>query len=62
VVSRAPVRNRITGTQRGALGHFPASGHRVDFAALQLFRVQDELIVEHWEIFDEATLTQQLRG
>jgi predicted ester cyclase len=34
----------------------------VDFTALQLFRVEDELIVEHWEIFDETTLTHQLSG
>jgi hypothetical protein len=32
----------------------------VDFAALQLFRVEDKLIVEHCETFDETTLTQQL--
>ena len=56
------VRNRVTGTQRGPLGELPATGNRVDFTALQLFRVEGELIVEHWEIFDETTLTQQLSG
>jgi steroid delta-isomerase-like uncharacterized protein len=56
------VRNRVTGTQHGPLGELPASGNRVDFTALQLFRVEDELIVEHWEIFDEITLTRQLSG
>jgi predicted ester cyclase len=56
------VRNRVTGTQHGPLGELPASGHRVDFTALQLFRVEDDLIVEHWEIFDETTLTRQLSG
>jgi predicted ester cyclase len=56
------VRNRVTGTQHGPLGELPASRHRVDFTALQLFRVEDELIVEHWEIFDETTLTRQLSG
>jgi steroid delta-isomerase-like uncharacterized protein len=56
------VRNRVTGTQHGPLGELPATGNRVDFTALQLFRVEDELIVEHWEIFDETTLTQQLSG
>jgi predicted ester cyclase len=44
------------------LAELPATGNRVDFTALQLFRVEDELIVEHWEIFDETTLTQQLAG
>jgi hypothetical protein len=34
----------------------------VSLFALQLFRVEDELIAEHWEIFDETTLTQQLSG
>ena len=56
------VRNRVTGTQHGPLGELPPTGNRVDFTALQLFRVEDELIVEHWEIFDETTLTQQLNG
>ena len=54
------VRNRVTGTHHGPLGDLPATGNRVDFAAVQLFRVEGELIVEHWEIFDETTLTQQL--
>ena len=54
------VRNRVIGTQRGPMGEQPATGNRVDFTALQLFRVENDLIVEHWEIFDEATLTQQL--
>jgi predicted ester cyclase len=54
------VRNRVTGTQHGPLGELPATGNHVDFTALQLFRVEDELIVEHWEIFDETTLTQEL--
>lgn len=56
------VRNRVTGTQHGPLGELLATGNRVDFTALQLFRVEDELIAEHWEIFDEPTLTQQLSG
>jgi steroid delta-isomerase-like uncharacterized protein len=56
------VRNRVTGTQRGPFGQLPATGNRVDFTAFQLFRVEDQLIVEHWEIFDETTLTQQLSG
>jgi acetyl esterase len=45
-----------------ALGRAPGDGQPVNFTALQLFRVEDELIVEHWEIFDETTLTQQLSG
>ena len=56
------VRNRVRGTQLGPLGDLPATGNRVDFTALQLFRVEGELIVEHWEIFDETTLTRQLSG
>src|ERR1700686_1864969 len=56
------VRNRVTGTHHGPLGDLPATGNRVEFAALQLFRVEGKLIAEHWEIFDETTLTEQLRG
>jgi predicted ester cyclase len=56
------VRNRVRGTHLGPLADLPATGNRVDFTALQLFRVDDALIVEHWEIFDETTLRQQLEG
>lgn len=56
------VRNRVTGTQQGPFGELRATGNRVDFTALQLFRVEDKLIVEHWELFDETALTQQLSG
>src|SRR6202140_5910539 len=51
------VRNRVTGTQHGPLGELPATGNHVDFTAHQLFRVEDELIAEHWEIFDKTTFT-----
>lgn len=54
------VQNRVRGTHHGPLGDLPATGNRVDFAALQLFRIGGRLIVEHWEMFDESALTQQL--
>ena len=46
----------------GPWASFRATGNHVDFTALQLFRVEDEPAVEHREIFDETTLTQQLSG
>jgi steroid delta-isomerase-like uncharacterized protein len=55
------VHNRVKGTHRGPFGNLPATGNRVDFAALQMFRVDGELLVEHWEIFDESMLAQQLK-
>jgi predicted ester cyclase len=56
------VRNRVTGTHHGPLGDLPATGNRVDFAALQLFRVAGDFVVAHWESFDESSLAQQLRA
>jgi predicted ester cyclase len=41
------VRNGVTGTQHGPLGELRATGNRVDFTSLQLFRVEDELIAGH---------------
>jgi predicted ester cyclase len=56
------VRNRVTGTHRGPLGDLPATGNRVDFAALQLFRIRGDFVVAHWESFDESALARQLRA
>jgi steroid delta-isomerase-like uncharacterized protein len=56
VVARMP----WTGTQQGPLLDLPATGRRVEVDEMIMFRVVDRLIVEAWEVWDEATMRRQL--
>lgn len=50
----------ITGTQDGDFLGMPASGRSVAGSALNFWRVEDGLLVEHWEVVDQFALLQQL--
>ena len=53
--------SRVTGVHTGGewLGVKP-SGSRLDFDAVDMFRMQDGLIAEHWDVADTYTLFTQL--
>lgn len=55
------VLNRVRGTHRGDFGAFEAKGGKVDAAAFQLYRIEDGLLAEHWEVADFMTLFDQMR-
>jgi predicted SnoaL-like aldol condensation-catalyzing enzyme len=55
------VLNRVRGTHRGDFGAFKAKGSKVDAAAFQLYRVENGLLAEHWEVADFMTLFDQMR-
>lgn len=48
------------GTNTGALGPVPATGHRIRIAGLILDRVVDGKVVERWEQWDQMGMLQQL--
>jgi predicted ester cyclase len=48
------VRNRVTGTQHTPLRRAPGDGNRVDFNALQLFRVEAGLLFDIWSVRPRA--------
>ncbi len=49
-----------TGTQRGPMGPFPATGKSVAVAASGLFRLSDGKIAEFWILWDNLALLTQL--
>lgn len=49
-------------TQRGPLLDPPVTGRRVEVDQMILFRLVDGLVVEAWEIWDEATMHQRASG
>jgi ketosteroid isomerase-like protein len=60
VNDRIADRFRTTGTHRGAFAGIAATGRRVDFMELGLYRIADGLIVEQWCLFDEIARLRQL--
>ena len=50
----------ISGTHKGPFQGIPASGRAVKFSGLELNRFVDGRIVEHWGMFDNLALLQQI--
>jgi steroid delta-isomerase-like uncharacterized protein len=49
-----------TGTHNGELMGIPATGRSVTVGGIAIDRFEDGKSVEHWEIFDQMSLMQQL--
>jgi steroid delta-isomerase-like uncharacterized protein len=54
------IRTTMTGTHHGDLFGTPPTHRRVRVNQIQIERVQDGRIVEHWRVTDELTLMKQL--
>ena len=55
------VRATMAGTQQGEFMGMPASGRSVDVQLIDIIRFGDDgLAREHWGIFDQMTMMQQL--
>src|SRR5690348_2695653 len=50
----------LTGTHQGAFQGIPPTGRPVKFAGLEFNRVVDGRLVEHWSMFDNVALLQQI--
>jgi predicted SnoaL-like aldol condensation-catalyzing enzyme len=48
--------SKTTGTHRGTWLGMPATGNKLDFNVVDIFRLQDGLIAEHWDVADTLTL------
>jgi steroid delta-isomerase-like uncharacterized protein len=57
---RVAVRHRFTGTQRGALGRYPASGKVMTADYIAIYRLERRRIVEAWAEWDNLTSLMQL--
>ena len=54
------VRFTRCGTQRGEFMAIAPSGHVVQWTGVDIFRIEDGKIVEHWNNFDQLGMLQQL--
>ena len=52
----------VRGTHTGMLFGLPPTGRRFLVRQMQIERLRDGRIVEHWRVTDEAALTAQLTG
>ena len=57
---RVLVRLRFQGRHTGDLMGLPASGRSIDIAVMDLFRIVDGRLVEHWALLDNLGLLKQV--
>jgi steroid delta-isomerase-like uncharacterized protein len=57
---RVAVMNRVSGTHLHDFGGLAPTGNRVDFAAFQIYRIENGKLAEHWEVADFAKFQEQL--
>ncbi len=54
------MRRAIRATHQGELAEIPPTGKEVDVAVLDLFRIADGQLTEHWAVIDNLGMMQQL--
>ena len=54
--------SRFRGTHLGELWDLPPTGNRVALEFIDIFRVRDGRLIEHWTSMDIGALRQQMRG
>ena len=54
------VRVTFSGTQQGEFMGKPPTGRRVTYGVVDIFRISDEQVVEHWGVADIVSLMQQI--
>lgn len=57
---RVVVRSSFTGTQKAAGFGLPLTGKAVNYQAMDIFRIKDGQIVEHWDVVDNLSFYSQL--
>jgi steroid delta-isomerase-like uncharacterized protein len=50
----------VTGTQQGALPGIPPTGKKFTLRGIDIFRLKDGRILEHWDAVDQLGMLQQL--
>src|SRR5207248_6185643 len=54
-------RKTFRGTHLGELWNLPPTGNRVEFEFIDIFRVCDDRLIEHWTSMDIGALRRQMR-
>lgn len=57
---RVVARAHFRGTHRGEFMGVPATGRKIDVEVIDILRVQDGLLVEHWGAMDSMVMLSQL--
>ncbi len=57
---RVVVRWRNTGSHSGEFLGVPPTGRPFDFAGIDIYRIENDRMAEHWHVVDQLTLLQQL--
>jgi len=55
-------RKTLRGTHLGELWDLPPTGNRVEFEFIDIFRISDGKLIEHWTSMDLAALRHQMRA
>jgi predicted ester cyclase len=55
-------RKTFRGTHLGELWNMPPTGNRVEFEFIDIFRVSEGRLIEHWTSMDLAALRHQMRA
>jgi predicted ester cyclase len=50
------------GTQTGNFYGMPPTGNKIDVNGITIFRIEDNKIAELWNVWDQYTLVEQLKG
>ena len=53
-------RVRVTGTHEGEFMGMPATGSRIEVPLIDIMRIRDGKIAEHWGVMDGGVMMQQL--
>jgi predicted ester cyclase len=54
-------RKTFGGTHLGELWNLPPTGNRVEFEFIDIFRLSEGKLIEHWTSMDLAALRHQMR-
>ncbi|MGH2523087.1 MAG: ester cyclase [Anaerolineales bacterium] len=54
------VRGVVLGTHKGAFQGIPATGKQITMSGIDIFRIVDDKLVEHWDAVDQLGMLQQL--
>lgn len=57
---RIVAHTRYSGTQQGTFMGVPGHGQRLSVEAMDMWRVANGRLAEHWDVLDQLTMLRQL--
>jgi predicted ester cyclase len=50
----------FTGTHKGEFQGMPPTNKKINIRSADLYKIEDEMIVGHWDVVDQLNLLQQI--